>query len=102
MAQLLGALVTGLGTPVPGLPGDLTHVFPCAQTVASASLAAIGFPAADATAAKSLAAALADLGLTSPGTTAGPAWWAERLACIASLAGHGPAWPVQRRGHGRR
>jgi AraC family transcriptional regulator of adaptative response / DNA-3-methyladenine glycosylase II len=68
-AQLLGSLVTSLGTPVPGLPGDLTHVFPEAGTVTSASLAAIGFPAADATAAGALAAALARAGRTGRGAS---------------------------------
>ncbi|MGD0927027.1 MAG: AlkA N-terminal domain-containing protein [Streptosporangiaceae bacterium] len=137
VAQLLESLVTSLGTPVPGLPGDLTHVFPDAETVTSASLAAIGFPVADATAAESLAvalakaggavgpgtsldalaalpgveqnvrdyiafrlglreafpvgdaslaAALADLGLTSPGTAAGPVPWAERWRSWQALA----------------
>jgi AraC family transcriptional regulator, regulatory protein of adaptative response / DNA-3-methyladenine glycosylase II len=70
VAQLLESLVTSLGTPVPGLPGDLTHVFPDAGTVTSASLAAIGFPVADATAAGSLAVALAKAGsAVGPGTS---------------------------------
>jgi AraC family transcriptional regulator of adaptative response / DNA-3-methyladenine glycosylase II len=137
VAQLLRSLVTSLGTPVPGLPGDLTHVFPDAETITAASLAAIGFPVADATAAESLAvalakadsavgpgtslhalaalpgveqnvrdylalrlglreafpvgdaslaAALADLGLTSPGTAAGMVPWAERWRSWQALA----------------
>jgi AraC family transcriptional regulator of adaptative response / DNA-3-methyladenine glycosylase II len=136
-ARLLASLATSLGTPVPGLPGDLTHVFPAAGTITFAGLTAIGFPVAEATAAASLAvalaragraagpgtsatalaalpgvepdvrdylafrlglreafpagdaalaAALADLGLTSPGTVPGRAPWAERWRSWPALA----------------
>jgi AraC family transcriptional regulator of adaptative response / DNA-3-methyladenine glycosylase II len=71
VARLLAALAAGLGTPVPGLPGGLTHVFPAAETITPAGLAAIGFPAAEATAAASLAAALARAGrAVGPGASA--------------------------------
>jgi AraC family transcriptional regulator, regulatory protein of adaptative response / DNA-3-methyladenine glycosylase II len=137
VAQLLTSFVTSLSTPVTGLPGDLTHMFPDPEAVTAASLAAIGFPGAQATAAESLAvalasagstvgpgagryaeaalpgveqnvrdyiafrlglrqafpvgdtslaAALADLGLTSPGTAPGPVPWAERWRSWPALA----------------
>jgi AraC family transcriptional regulator, regulatory protein of adaptative response / DNA-3-methyladenine glycosylase II len=55
----LATIVTGLGTPVPGLPAGLTHTFPGADAVTPARLAATGIAAADATAVTALAAALA-------------------------------------------
>jgi AraC family transcriptional regulator, regulatory protein of adaptative response / DNA-3-methyladenine glycosylase II len=58
--RLLGALVGELGTPVPGLPGGLTHTFPGAPALTYGGLAAIGFPPAEAHAIARLAAALAD------------------------------------------
>jgi AraC family transcriptional regulator, regulatory protein of adaptative response / DNA-3-methyladenine glycosylase II len=61
-ARWLEALVTSLGTPVPGLPRSLTHTFPGAEMVTPASLAAAGLAAADATAVAALAAALSGLG----------------------------------------
>lgn len=42
----LEAIVTGLGTPVPGLPGGLTHTFP--DDLTAAKLTGIGIPAATA------------------------------------------------------
>jgi AraC family transcriptional regulator of adaptative response / DNA-3-methyladenine glycosylase II len=54
-ASSLEAIVTSLGTPVPGLPGGLTHTFPGPEAVTPASLAAIGLPAADASAIAALA-----------------------------------------------
>jgi AraC family transcriptional regulator of adaptative response / DNA-3-methyladenine glycosylase II len=54
----LGALVTGLGTPVPGLPGGLTHAFPAAPALTPARLSAVGLPPAAATAIAALAAAV--------------------------------------------
>ncbi|MFL6074491.1 MAG: AlkA N-terminal domain-containing protein [Mycobacteriales bacterium] len=56
----LGALVTGLGTPVPGLPGGLTHTFPAASALTPARLATLDLPAGAATAIAALAAAVAD------------------------------------------
>jgi AraC family transcriptional regulator, regulatory protein of adaptative response / DNA-3-methyladenine glycosylase II len=53
----LRAIVTGLGTPVPGLPGGLTHVFPAPARVRPATLAPLRLPAADARAVLALAAA---------------------------------------------
>jgi len=58
--RLLSALVAELGTPVPGLPGGLTHAFPGAPTVTCSDLAAIGFPPAETCAIVRLATALAD------------------------------------------
>jgi AraC family transcriptional regulator of adaptative response / DNA-3-methyladenine glycosylase II len=58
--RLLGALVAELGTPVPGLPGGLTHTFPAALTVTHECLAAIGFPPAEAHAIARLVTALTD------------------------------------------
>ncbi len=52
--------MTSLGTPVPGLPGGLTHTFPDAEMVTSTSLTAIGLPTADATAIAALAATVAE------------------------------------------
>ena len=80
-AQLLESLVTCMGTPVPGLPGDLTHVFPDAETMTSASLTAIGFPVADATTAESLA-----LSLAKAGSAFGPG---ASLDVLAALPGVG-------------
>jgi 3-methyladenine DNA glycosylase/8-oxoguanine DNA glycosylase len=65
---------------VPGLPGDLTHVFPDAETVTSVSLAAIGFPVADATAAESLA-----MGLARAGSAAGPGASLDALAALPGV-----------------
>jgi AraC family transcriptional regulator of adaptative response / DNA-3-methyladenine glycosylase II len=59
VARWLEAIVTSLGTPVPGLPGGLTHTFPDARMVTSASLTAVGLPTAEATAIAALAAAVA-------------------------------------------
>jgi AraC family transcriptional regulator, regulatory protein of adaptative response / DNA-3-methyladenine glycosylase II len=58
--RLLTALVAGLGAPVPGLPGGLTHTFPGPLTVTCDGLAAAGFPAAEARAIAGLAAALTE------------------------------------------
>jgi AraC family transcriptional regulator of adaptative response / DNA-3-methyladenine glycosylase II len=111
--RLLEALVTSLGTPVPGLPDGLTHTFPDAAAVADGNLAALGFPEAEAEAIIRLAAgsggnssyvafrtgrrdafpleepalraALADLGLAGPAIT-----WQPWLALAAAhLIAHG-------------
>jgi AraC family transcriptional regulator, regulatory protein of adaptative response / DNA-3-methyladenine glycosylase II len=58
MNRSIRALVTGLGTPVPGLPGGLTHVFPSPEVVSEAGLAAAGLPETDATAIAALASAI--------------------------------------------
>ncbi len=58
MTRSLQALVTGLGTPVPGLPAGLTHVFPAPEAVSAARLAAAGLAEPDATAIAGLAAAI--------------------------------------------
>ncbi|HEX8007425.1 MAG TPA: AlkA N-terminal domain-containing protein [Trebonia sp.] len=73
--RLLGALVAELGTPVPGLPGGLTHTLPAAPTITYDSLAAIGFPATEAGAIVRLAAALAD----GDSRTAGGSYLAFRM-----------------------
>ena len=65
--RLLSALVAELGTPVPGLPGGLTHTFPGTPTATGSGLAAIGFPPAEARAIIRLTAALADGGSDSAG-----------------------------------
>ncbi len=113
-AAALEALVTGLGSPVPGLPGGLTHLFPDPGAVTSAGLAAAGLPAAEASAIEALAAAqgdagvrdyvafrsgareafpvadaalraaLADLGLSAAGGTAFTAPWRPWLALAAA------------------
>jgi AraC family transcriptional regulator of adaptative response / DNA-3-methyladenine glycosylase II len=59
VARWLDAFVTHLGTPVPGLPGGVTHTFPDADLVTSTRLREIGLPTADATAIAALAAAVA-------------------------------------------
>ena len=58
----LRAFVTALGSPVPGLPGGLTHLFPAPQVVSEAGLARAGLPAAGATAIAALAAAMTRTG----------------------------------------
>ncbi len=113
-AAALEALVTGLGSAVPGLPGGLTHLFPDAGAVTSAGLAAAGLPAAEASAIEALAAvqgdagvrdyvafrsgareafpvadaalraALADLGLSAAGGTAFTEPWRPWLALAAA------------------
>ena len=60
VAHWLQAIVTSLGTPVPGLPEGLTHTFPDAAVVTSTSLTAIGLPSTDATAIATLAATAAE------------------------------------------
>jgi AraC family transcriptional regulator of adaptative response / DNA-3-methyladenine glycosylase II len=55
----LGKIVTGLGTPVPGLPAGLTHTFPQPEAMTPARLAVSGLPAADAGAVAALSAAIA-------------------------------------------
>ncbi len=59
VAHWLQAMVTSLGTPVPGLPQGLTPTFPDAEAVTSTSLTAIGLPSAEATAIAGLAATVA-------------------------------------------
>jgi AraC family transcriptional regulator of adaptative response / DNA-3-methyladenine glycosylase II len=61
-ARWLEAIVTSLGTTVPGLPGGLTHTFPDPEAVTPHSLAAIGIPAAGARAVAALAATIAEAG----------------------------------------
>jgi AraC family transcriptional regulator of adaptative response / DNA-3-methyladenine glycosylase II len=56
----LEAMVTGLGTPVPGLPGRLSHTFPDPERVTATSLTALGLPATDSSAIAALAAAAAE------------------------------------------
>jgi AraC family transcriptional regulator of adaptative response / DNA-3-methyladenine glycosylase II len=53
--RLLGAFVTRLGTPVPGLPEGLGYTFPDPARVTPASLASIGFGPAEASAVATLA-----------------------------------------------
>jgi AraC family transcriptional regulator, regulatory protein of adaptative response / DNA-3-methyladenine glycosylase II len=60
VAHWLEAIVSSLGTPVPGLPHGLTHTFPDAAVVTSTSLTAIGIPSTEATAIAGLAATVAD------------------------------------------
>ncbi|MDT7803251.1 MAG: AraC family transcriptional regulator [Actinomycetota bacterium] len=47
----LRAVVEALGTPVPGLPGGLTHTFPPSSALTAAALHDLGVPGADAIAA---------------------------------------------------
>jgi AraC family transcriptional regulator, regulatory protein of adaptative response / DNA-3-methyladenine glycosylase II len=75
--RLLGALVTELGTPVPGLPGGLTHTFPGTPTVTCGGLSAIGFPPAEARAIVGLTTALA--GGNGDSRTAGGSYLAFRM-----------------------
>jgi AraC family transcriptional regulator, regulatory protein of adaptative response / DNA-3-methyladenine glycosylase II len=82
-AGRLEAFVTSLGTPVPGLPGDLSHTFPEPEAVASASRAATGLPAADATAVAALAAAMAETAVAE----AGHAGYAIGPGALATLPG---------------
>ncbi|MBT2232009.1 AlkA N-terminal domain-containing protein [Nonomuraea sp. NEAU-A123] len=60
-ARWMAAIVTGLGTPVAGLPGGLTHTFPALEAMTLAALTALGLPEADAT-------AIAELGPIGYGT----------------------------------
>jgi AraC family transcriptional regulator, regulatory protein of adaptative response / DNA-3-methyladenine glycosylase II len=57
-AACLRSLVTTIGTPVPGLPAGLSHLFPAPAAVTTASLTGAGLPAADSAAISALAAAL--------------------------------------------
>ena len=57
-AGLLDAIVTALGTPVPGLPAGLTRTFPSPASVTEQALAPLGLPADAATAIAALGAAL--------------------------------------------
>lgn len=65
--RLFAAFIAGLGTPVPGLPGRLTHTFPDPAKVTPASLASIGLPDPEVTAIAALAETLA----SGEGTNAG-------------------------------
>ena len=56
-ARWLEAFVARLGTPVPGLPGGLTHAFPDPAEVTPARLAAAGLDDADAAAVLAVAVA---------------------------------------------
>lgn len=58
--HLGAALVTAYGTPLPAPSGGLTHLFPAADTLAGASLEALGMPGARRDTLRGLAAALAD------------------------------------------
>jgi AraC family transcriptional regulator of adaptative response / DNA-3-methyladenine glycosylase II len=55
----LEAIVTGLGTPVPGLPDGLTHTFPEPGAVTAGAMAAIGVQEPDASEIAALAATVA-------------------------------------------
>ena len=55
-ARWLGAFAARLGSPVPGLPGRLTHAFPEPAEVTLARLAAAGLDDADAAAVLAVAA----------------------------------------------
>jgi AraC family transcriptional regulator of adaptative response / DNA-3-methyladenine glycosylase II len=48
--RLLAAFITGLGSPVPGLPEGLTHTFPDPGAVTPDSLRPLGLPGPEATA----------------------------------------------------
>ncbi|MFE0027337.1 AlkA N-terminal domain-containing protein [Amycolatopsis sp. NPDC059021] len=54
----LGRIVRELGTPVPGLPGELTHTFPDPATVDAARLTGLGLPAGAASAIAAVATAV--------------------------------------------
>jgi AraC family transcriptional regulator of adaptative response / DNA-3-methyladenine glycosylase II len=58
--QWTDAIVTGLGLPVPGLPGGLTHAFPRPESMTRDGLAALGIPATEASAIMELAASADD------------------------------------------
>jgi AraC family transcriptional regulator of adaptative response / DNA-3-methyladenine glycosylase II len=78
--RLLAAFITGLGSPIPGLPDGLTHTFPQPDAVTPDSLRALGLPEPEATAIAALAGAQ---------HTDGPAigradQWHPRLAIAAS------------------
>jgi AraC family transcriptional regulator, regulatory protein of adaptative response / DNA-3-methyladenine glycosylase II len=83
----MGALVRGLGQPVPGLDHGLTHLFPSADVLAGGDLAAAGLPPAAAGAVRALAAAVAAGTIVLDG---GPGL-AELVAAVTALPGAGPA-----------
>jgi AraC family transcriptional regulator, regulatory protein of adaptative response / DNA-3-methyladenine glycosylase II len=91
LARGLQALVTGLGTPVPGLPDGLTHVFPAPDVVSVAGLAAAGLPEADATAVAGLAAALT---AAPPGQDLPPGLDQDLREYLAFRLGRRGAFPV--------
>jgi AraC family transcriptional regulator of adaptative response / DNA-3-methyladenine glycosylase II len=78
--QLLAEFVRHLGTPVPGLPAGLTHIFPDPAAVTPHSLTPVRLPEAEAAAVAALAAMLA------PGsrTRIGPEQWRPWLALGAA------------------
>jgi AraC family transcriptional regulator, regulatory protein of adaptative response / DNA-3-methyladenine glycosylase II len=57
-AGRLGVLVAGLGVPVPGLPGGLTHTFPDPAEVTVGNLAPLGITGPDAEVVAALASSL--------------------------------------------
>jgi AraC family transcriptional regulator, regulatory protein of adaptative response / DNA-3-methyladenine glycosylase II len=87
----LQALVAGLGTPVPGLPGGLTHVFPAPGVVSAARLAHAGLREADATAIAALAAAFGSAG---PGQDLPPGVDQDLREYLAFRLGRGGAFPM--------
>ena len=57
---LAGRLVREFGKPLEVASGPLTHLFPCAATIAAADLSRIGLPRARSAALRNLAAAVVD------------------------------------------
>jgi AraC family transcriptional regulator of adaptative response / DNA-3-methyladenine glycosylase II len=89
---LAGRVVARWGTPVPGLGLlGLTHLFPPADVLAEADLAAVGMPVRRAEAIRGFAAAVAGGSLSLDPCDGGLEAFVERLC---ALAGVGP-WTAQ-------
>jgi AraC family transcriptional regulator, regulatory protein of adaptative response / DNA-3-methyladenine glycosylase II len=91
VTRSLRALVTSLGTPVPGLPGGLSHVFPAPEVVSPARLAAAGLPEADAAAITALAGAIMAAG---PGQDLPPGLDRDVREYLAFRLGRRNAFPI--------
>ncbi len=87
----LQALVTGLGTQVPGLPGGLTHVFPAPNVASAARLRAAGLPDAEAAAIAALAVAITAGG---PGHDLPPGLDQDLREYLAFRLGRRAAFPI--------
>jgi AraC family transcriptional regulator, regulatory protein of adaptative response / DNA-3-methyladenine glycosylase II len=87
----LQEVVISLGTPAPGLPDGLTHLFPAPEVVSAARLARAGLPEADASAIAALATAIAS---TGPGQDLPPGLDSDVREYVAFRLGRRGAFPA--------
>jgi AraC family transcriptional regulator of adaptative response / DNA-3-methyladenine glycosylase II len=85
-AERMGSLVRNFGQPVPGLAHGLTHLFPSADVLAGADLAAIDLPRATAQAVQALAGGVA----TGHVVLDGSLGLADLVASLTGIPGIGP------------